>query len=214
MRKSKFRTLFTACATILLSSAAVIGGTYALWSENVTVNTHLAAGTLKVKLERIGLTKTYLDNDTGYLITPPTDHTIVDFSNGSTANENVFGIASGELVVPGASYSATMRLTNDGSVAFTYDITITLQSVSNELAEQLKVYVSEDDGELADKGYLSSYATNGLAVLSQGTMAKNDNAKIFTVKIVFEHSDENNAAQEQQAKFDLLIEANQKTDAQ
>ncbi len=208
MGKSKVRTLLVACIMIMLCAAMIVGGTYALWSDNVTVENHLSSGTLQVKLERISLTKTYLDNETGYLVTAGPDTTIVDFTDTNTADDNVFGIED-EKVVPCSEYEAKLRLTNNGDVAFTYDVIIKLNSASNALAEQLKVYI---DGE--DKGTLDQYAVDGKAVISTQTMAKNDAAKEFTVKIQFINDDDvNNDAQDKEVKFDLLVNAVQKTTA-
>ncbi len=208
MGKSKVRTLLVACIMIMLCAAMIVGGTYALWSDNVTVENHLSSGTLQVKLERISLTKTYLGNETGYLVTAGPDTTIVDFTDTNTADDNVFGIED-EKVVPCSEYEAKLRLTNNGDVAFTYDVIIKLNSASNALAEQLKVYI---DGE--DKGTLDQYAVDGKAVISTQTMAKNDAAKEFTVKIQFINDDDvNNDAQDKEVKFDLLVNAVQKTTA-
>lgn len=214
MGKSKIRTLLMACVMIMLCAAMIVGGTYALWSKDVTVTNHLVAGKLDVKLDRISLTKTYLDDTTGYLVTTEPDTTIVDFSTSTTAN--VFGLSDSELIVPTSSYAARLKLSNNDDVAFTYDIIIKLTSVSNALAQQLKVYVSEGDGDLVDKGFLSDYATeNGAAIISTQTMAKNTAAKEFTIKIEFVNDNSiNNNAHSQQAEFDLLVKAVQKTSAQ
>lgn len=208
MGKSKVRTLLMACVMIMLCAAMIVGGTYALWSDNVTVENHLTSGTLQVKLERISLTKTYLDDETGYLVTAGPDTTIVDFTDTNTADDNVFGIED-EKVVPCSEYEAKLKLTNNGDVSFTYDVIIKLNSESNALAEQLKVYI---DGE--DKGTLDQYAVDGKAIISTQTMAKNDAAKEFTVKIQFiNDTNINNDAQNKEVKFDLLVNAVQKTTA-
>ncbi len=208
MGKSKVRTLLMACVMIMLSAAMIVGGTYALWSDNVTVENHLSSGTLQVKLERISLTKTYLDDETGYLVTTDPDTTIVDFTDTNTADDNVFGIED-EKVVPCSEYEAKLRLTNNGDVAFTYDVIIKLNSASNALAEQLKVYIDDEY-----KGTLDQYAVDGKAIIFTQTMAKNDVAKEFTVKIQFINDNNiNNEAQGKEVKFDLLVNAVQKTTA-
>ena len=191
---------------MLLCIVLMIGGGYALWSDSASVENHLTAGTLKVKLERISLTKTCLDDTTGYLAVSE-DTTTVDLTSSTTQTVNVFGIGENEKIVPCASYDAKLRLTNNGDVAFSYEVIIKLTSVSNELAGQLKVYVDN-----VDMGYLSAYADAGQAIVATSTMAKNDTAKEFSVKIVFADLDENNAAQNQQAMFDLLVNAVQLTE--
>ena len=206
MGKNKVRSIIVTCMMILFCTALVVGSTVALWSDSVRVENHLTAGTLNVKLERIGLTKTSLDDETGYL-TVVEDAQTVDLTETDTSNANVFGIGENEKVVPGAYYDAKLRLTNDGDVSFSYDVIIKLTSASNALAEQLKVFV---DG--VDKGYLSEFAgDDGVAVISTQTMTKNDGAKVFSVKIVFDDLDENNAAQNERASLDLLINAVQLT---
>lgn len=206
MGKGKIRTLLVACVMIMLCSAMIVGGTYALWTDTVTVSNHLVAGSLDVKLARTSLSKTYLDTETGYLTTDQ-DTTELDLSEATTAN--VFGIADDELIVPCSSYEATLKLSNVGSVAFNYDVVIQCTSVSNALAEQLAVYV--DDVQV---GYLSDfYAEGEEAIISQQTMSKTDAAKLFTVKIVFEDLDTNNNAKGQSASFDLVVKATQATQA-
>ncbi len=207
MGKSKVRTLLMSCVMIMLCAVLLIGGTFALWTDSAKVENHLVAGKLKVKLERISLTKTYLNNETGYLVTTDPDTTIVDFTNTNTANANVFGIDNGEKVVPCSQYEATLKLSNNGDVAFSYDVIIKLTSASNALAEQLKVYI---DGE--DKGTLDEYAVDGKAIISTQTMAKNDVAKEFTIKVEFvDDNDVNKDAQEKEVKFDLMVKAVQLT---
>ena len=208
MGKSKVRTLLMTCVMIMLCATMIVGGTYALWSDNVTVENHLSSGIFNVKLERISLTKTYLNNETGYLVTTTPNTTIVDFTNTNTADDNVFGIRN-EKVVPCSEYEAKLRLTNNGDVAFTYDVIIKLTSTSNALAEQLKVYI---DGE--DKGTLDQYVANGQAIIATQTMAKNQLAKEFTVKIQFINDNNvNNDAQDKEVMFDLLVNAVQKITA-
>lgn len=207
MGKSKVRTLLMSCVMMMLCAAMIVGGTFALWSDSAKVENHLTAGTLKVKLERISLTKTYLDNETGYLVTTAPDTTIVNFTDTNTANANVFGLDDDEKVVPCSEYEATLKLSNNGDVAFSYDIIIKLTSESNALAEQLKIYI---DGE--DKGTLDEYAVDGKAIIATQTMAKNDVAKEFTVKVEFINDNNvNNDAQAKEVKFDLLINAVQLT---
>ena len=206
MEGHKGSSFLVACAIMLLCIVLMIGGGYALWSDSASVENHLTAGTLKVKLERISLTKTCLDDTTGYLAVSE-DTTTVDLTSSTTQTVNVFGIGENEKIVPCASYDAKLRLTNNGDVAFSYEVIIKLTSVSNELAGQLKVYVDN-----VDMGYLSAYADAGQAIVATSTMAKNDTAKEFSVKIVFADLAENNAAQNQQATFDLLVNAVQLTE--
>lgn len=211
MRKSKVRMLLMASVLIMLCAAMIVGGTYALWSGSVKVETHLSAGELKIGLERTRLIKKEL-NEQGYLTTTDEEAT-VDLTDPTTAN--VFGLEGTEKLVPGASYAARLELTNTGDVAFTYEIIVKLTEGDSELSEQLHVYVDTGSG-YEDKGLLSEYAAPaGQAVIATQSMSKTDSAKVFWVKIEFDDLDAetNNTAQNQSVAFDLLVKAVQATEA-
>lgn len=209
MAKKKLRALLIAGLMIMLCTALLVAGTFALFSSDAKVENHLQAGTLTLKLERTHLVKNRLDDVTGYIKTEE-DNSTVDFTTGTT--ENVFGLAETELVAPTSSYEATMKLSNTGSVAFDYVVNIKLTSVSNALAEQMKVYV---DGVDTGK-HLSDFvadSSGNLAAIVSGKMAKNDAAKTFTIKIEFENldNDVNNATKEKVVEFDMIVTAVQRT---
>lgn len=201
MGKRKLGEILVASVMLMLCMTSIVGATYALWSDSVTSTNHLSAGELKCKLERTNLNKTYLYS-TGYLTTTTNSNT-VDFTRKTT--ENIFGIENNELLSPGSSYEATLKITNDGDVAFTYDVIINLTSTSNALAEQLLVYV--DDESI---GYLSSITST--KILSS-SLNKNS-SKEFKIKVVFENKEDssiNNEAQNLDTTFDLKVNATQKT---
>ena len=208
MVKGKLRAVLVASMTIMLCMILMVSGTYALFSSETKVENHLQAGSLKVTLMRTRLVKNKLDENTGYM-KPEENNNDVDFSVATT--ENVFGIGTDELVAPSSSYEAFMKLTNSGSVAFDYKVAIKLTSVSNELAQQMKVYV---DGVATGK-HLSDYlaqADGSLVTIVTGKMAKGSE-KAFSVKIEFENlsNEVNNAAQLQDASFDMVVSAVQRT---
>lgn len=213
MGRGKIRTLLIACVTTMLCAAAVVGGTYALWSDQVQVTNHLSAGKMNVTLERVSLTRTYLDED-GYLVTQTDDET-ADFSGEST--ENIFGLndygtENAEKLVPGSCYSATLKLTNGGDVAFAYSVIIRCSTISSELARQLQVTVTIGDDTVAQR-MLSEFSGDDEKVVANSEMTKSG-AQEFTVRIEFIDNDEtNNAAQEQTAAFDLIVNAVQSTQA-
>lgn len=202
MRNGRGTTLLTAFFIILLCIALIIGGMLAVGIFEASVENHLLAGKLSVKLERVSLTKTYLDDKTGYLVTSVPNTSVVDFSKSNVQQQNVFDIAEHEVIVPGCAYEATLRLTNNGDVAFSYDVIIKLTSESNSLAQQMKVFVNGVDG-----GYLSEFERNGEAVISSQTMSKTDKSQEFTVKVLFADLASNNAAQDQKVSFDLMVSA-------
>ena len=202
MSKSTIKTLLIAIITIMSCVSLLVCGTYALWSQETTLETHLVAGKLELKLERTSLSKTTLDSN-GYLTTT-TDDTVVDLTKASDVN--VFGIAESELIVPTSSYEAKLKITNIGDVAFKYDIVIKLGADCDEhLKNQLKVSVNNED-----KGYLSSFnETNGSIIVSNDVVKSGDAS--FTIKIEFENLDTNNEAMEESADFDLVVKAVQLT---
>ena len=203
-RNNKGTIVALASLVILLAGTAAVGATYALWSDKTSVNTHLQSGNLKAKLERTSLTTLTLDEDTGYLVSS-TDSSVVDLSSPSSNSVNAFGIGEDDLVVPGAYYEAAFKLSNEGSVAFGYDVSIKLDTASvTDLAKQIKVYV---DG--ADKGYLYTDDSLGSHSVAIGSLSKEDQAKTFTIKIAFDDLETNNSAMEQDAKFDLSVTATQ-----
>lgn len=208
------------CSIILLCVSMVVGGTYALFTDSLRGNEHLQAGTLDVQLQRTSYEYAML-NDNGYLETT-VNTTVVDFTQPT--NENVFGLNSDAMIVPGSYAEADMVIVNNGNVAFDYDVTLTLSGDSegnlNALAQQLRVTVTATDANgnaLANTTpvvcLLSDCKTaNGYQVLSGARVDRTDSNRYFTVRIDFlddvvTGGIDNNAAQGQEVFFDLLVSA-------
>lgn len=210
------RTVFVSLAAIALCIALIVAGSYALYTDGVTVKNHLVAGSMQVKLERTNLISTKLDTD-GYLTTtesnPTDDETLyVDFS-GET-EENVFGLGASEKLVPCSSYTAEMLLSNESDVAFSYWIEIRLTEGYEDtaLAKQLKLTVTvegEANGieKTLDQGLTVGGESAPVGVVVVGA------SQAFTVTVSFEDLDTNNEAQAQEVQFDLLVRATQVTEA-
>lgn len=215
MAGKKLRTLLMCTLSIMLCMATVVVGTYALFTDKVTLNNHLQAGTLEISLVRTKLTKTEL-TERGYLETN-TVTTPTNFSSTNTTNENVFGITDGTLVVPGSSYQADLKLTNGGSVAFTYLVELKIiEGGSTELADQLIITAGKSETTPAPK--MLSDVANGL--IFDGELAaptpETNTAVNFFVKVEFVNdteTDANNAAKNGEVKFDIVVSAFQKTTA-
>lgn len=209
--KTVWRTLLVAVLAISLCTVLVIGGTYSLFSDRVTVGNHLQAGTLKAELWRTGLTKVTLNERTG-LLTEETNNTATDFT-GRT-DQNLFGQTAQERLVPGASYDVTLSLRNTGSVAFDYTVTITLLTEESDaaLAGQLSLTVNgEERGRLSD--YLDGSET---ARILFGSMTKETAETTLRVKLAFvddgtDGSLDNDFVQDKRVSFDLTVSAVQKT---
>ncbi len=205
-RINRKRTLLVSGAIILLCMTIIVGVTVGLFTDSETVRNHLKAGDLEATL-----TRTYLEYNTldavGRLEVQKVEGEF-DFSNAST--NNVFGVDSSNLLlIPGSYFKADMKIANTGNVAFTYNIGIQLIGKSNALAEQLQVTVTHPDGTTTTK--MLSELTQGITIDS-GELLKGGAAQNFTVEIRFvDKSTENNAAQDQQAEFDLVVTAVQST---
>ena len=179
------RALLVSGSVILLCMTVIVGMTWALFTDVKRVDNHLQAGDLKITLERVGLQKTALDPK-GYLdtVTYKTEEAYADFS-GDT-NANVFDIKSGEKIVPGSEYTATMKISNldkNSDVAFGYWIEVVYTgSADVELADQIKVSVNNGEGKVLN-------AAGGLKVGADdapiGVIGLDGSAE-FTVSVLFE----------------------------
>lgn len=225
MAGKKLRTLLMCTLSIMLCMATAVVGTYALFTDKVTLNNHLQAGTLEISLVRTKLTKTELTAD-GYLKTSelPDEGNGKDFSSTNTTNENVFGITDGTLVVPGSSYQADLKLTNGGSVAFTYTVAIVFDGVDSDalkdqaLAEQLKITAGKSEATAVTKmlSKIKLDEQDGTFTIFTDELAATDPSVNFFVKVEFVNNTDNttnNAAKNGKVKFDIVVSAFQKTTA-
>ena len=204
----KRRSILLSVMTLMLCLALTASGTYALFTDEVTLKTHLQAGTLDVTLIRTHLTAKALDSATGYLkdFENPDD---VDFSNPT--GRNVFDIAPGTLIVPCCKYTADMQIINKTDVAYAYWIEIVLDDPSDiVLANQIQVTVMTPDSAEAK---LSKGLTVGSESEPIAIMAKNDSA-LFTVSVEFLDLPNNNSAKGRSLNFDLKVYTVQVTTAQ
>ncbi len=211
-----FRRLALAIATIALAACAAVAGSYALFTDTVTVSHHLQAGTLQAVLTRktlVGNTLTtngYFDDYEG--------EPNVDFTDET--QKNVFDLEN-EMIVPQSYREATMELTNDGSVAFSYWIEIVLTSPTQAkdvaLSEQLLVSVQTENAgagmSLSDAPIQNNgnKITIGSAQTPVGEVGLLE-AKTFSVKVVFKDyggniNNENDKAQGGQLAFDMVVYA-------
>lgn len=201
----KLRALLSAALTIMLSVSIGVAGTYALFSDSVEVTNHLQAGTLELGLTRTKLVKSVPDATTG-MPTKTEDTTARDFS--AATSENVFGIGD-EKIAPGSWYEVEMHVTNEGTVAFNYQVAIKLDAATTdenlEFAKQLTVYVN---GATEGTKLSDCKIENGKIIVSDKLVKKNTTDEKFTVKIVF-NSLAGNATQGKEVTFDLIVMAEQ-----
>lgn len=211
-----FRTVALAIVAIALAVSLVVAGSYALFTDTVTVSHHLQAGKLEATLTRKTITGNQIDTS-GYLSDYQGEKD-VDFS-GET-KKNVFDLED-TLIVPCMYREATMELSNGGNVAFSYWIEIVLTTPTKAqdvaLSKQLEVSVKtqntgagmslteqpiQNDGNKITIG--SQTNPVGVVELSK--------AQTFSVKVAFkDYGDKidnaNNTAKGGELQFDMIVYA-------
>ncbi len=207
MVRRRKRAFLLSCSIILLCVSMVVGGTYALLTERLVSTQHLKAGDLKVTLTRDKLEYTRLTADG--VLEVVTNDTDVDFSKPTT--DNIFGITEEMQIVPGSYFQTGMLIKNSGDIAFDYSIQIQMNTGINAFAEQLVLTITDEDGKEIFNKKLSELTT--AQSIPCGTMKTTDKESYFTVRLSFPNLDSaiNNAAQGQEAKFDLIVTATQLT---
>lgn len=222
------RILILSTSIIMLCLCLIAGATYALFSEEQTVTQHLQAGNLDIQLIRNSYSYKVLGDD-GRFVTKGETGLTNDFTDPT--NQNFFGITKDELIVPGSFAQATFTIKNAGTTAFAYNIAIDLKGNTAEnakaLAEQLYVTIGyvNDDGSFGApivEGYLKDDQRQGNLAIVSGengfaefvAAGKNNTEKQMYIVVKFEElsNDVNNAAQNGNVEFDLVIVATQKAE--
>ena len=219
------RALLVSASVILLCMTIIVGMTWSLFTDTVKVENHLQAGDLNITLERTKLETYSIDTATGYL-TSTTNNDVVNFSNPT--EKNVFDLTSSSKIVPCSFYTATMRISNNAAavaenkqnsdVAFDYwiEIKLIVEGLTEEeiemlkLDEQLNITVSSEKLAEPVSALLSEGLTIGSSTAPIGTLTLGDSDE-FTVKMEFVDDANNNAAKNQNLKFDLIVHAVQRT---
>lgn len=214
------KTMFVAIAAIALSAMLFVAGSFALFTDTVTVKNHLQAGTLQATLTRTSLTGNTIDVN-GYLVDYKGKEN-VDFSKET--NENIFDLDNTNYIVPGMYRTANMTLSNESTVAFAYWIEIVLvdptQAQDIALSEQLEVTVTTANTNVeVNNRPIENAGTNKIALGSQsapiGIVTTGAN-QAFTVTITFkdygtEENNINNNAKDGSISFDMIVHAVQVT---
>lgn len=203
---TKKRTLLLSALTALLGVSVAVGASYALFTDQVTVNNHLSAGSLDVGLYRVEYKENVLVAD-GTMAESTPDTTRVDLTQNA---DKLFVID--DLFVPTSWYETTIEVSNLGDVAFDYGVRILWKDdPANDkdqiIAEQIQITISVGDTQ-KEQFYLCDCANYDVVL---GSMLKGDAATQFTVKAEFVNRDDNNAAMQAEIDFDLQVYATQKT---
>ena len=159
---------------------------------------------MNITLTRTHLVSTTLD-DNGYLVTKE-DGSDVDFTDANS--KNIFNLTQDAVIVPKTKFTADLQIANKSSVASNYYIQIVFRSGGQELSNQIKVTV--DAGGTPKSAFVKDGVTIGSATEPIGSIAKNG-VKNFKVSVEFVNSDDNNDAQGQNVRFDLIVHAVQAT---
>lgn len=214
MTKKK-RSVLLSVLTLLLCLALVASGTYALFSDQVTLRNHLEAGTMDITLIRTNLKATMLNPASGFIVEMenPKD---IDFSNPAdpddpnAENINVFDITKDTLIIPTCKYSAEMQISNNTDVSFGYWLEIVFDDkIDLTLAEQLLITVTtEDENKSISKSLSASKGLIGTEADPIGVLEKTGSA-LFTITVEFLDLDDsiNNTAKGKHVDFDLVVHA-------
>lgn len=229
------RILLLASSVILLCAALIAGATFALFTEEATVETHLQAGHLEATLTRNSYKYTVLRDDGTLEEISGTSND--DFTLSTTEDKNFFGDIGSQLIVPGSFFEATFTIGNAGTTAFNYDVIVKLTGATEEadiaLANQLYVKVGYVDAngnksEPISKGFMNdgTYTIAGGAadrVLVVDATGTPDSSKKMYVTVEFIDTEsangslfgtevvDNNDAEHGAIKFDLFVKATQDT---
>lgn len=214
------RVLLVSASMVLLCLCIIVGATYALFTDSVTVQNHLQAGDLDLRFERYGLRYAVLKTDG--TLEEVNETGIVDFTDTSIdfTDTNIFGIEDERVIVPTSYVEADLRIANDGNVAFDYKAYILLKDgISTDLAKQLLVTVTTGNTVLVSNKPLSEMATGDGFLVFSGNAVKTTSEITYTVRIEFADDrtnntiNDNDVAQDQFVAFDLAVHAVQSTTA-
>jgi len=206
------RALLLSGVTILLCFTIIIGMTFALFADTDSVYNHLQAGTLSVTLKRVGLEKTHLVSGKG--LVSETNDDVVDFTNKTTTDRNVFDILATDKIVPGCKYVATMQVENHSDATFGYWIAIKCSEETKDTNLAKQLWVTVESGDVKAENFIGNSVTvDGEGRGYIGYVAIGEAAS-FTVTVEFLDSANskveigpNDIAQSQKLDFDLVVYA-------
>lgn len=220
MRFAKTKAVALSALVTLLCLAALVVGTVAIFSDSSSGNVHLAAGRLSVGLYRTEMSGTQLLPD-GTVAEMPKETDPVDLE---TDDSSVFDIQG---LIPGMWREAVLRVDNNGTVAFNFDVSIVNVSLnggaaaSQALSEQITVTVYNIVGSERTQVasfHLSEYEEKGqnisLGKLNASEEENTSSSAYFAVHVSFDTEvtgDDGNLAQGGDVSFDLRVYAEQET---
>ena len=199
------RTKAVVLSVIALAASVtvLIAATFALFSDSSKTTNHLEAGTLEAGLRQINVSGVALQED----------GTLAEFSTATdidltTDDKRLFAL---ENVCPGVEQTVRLKISNEGTTAFTYSVKVAELTAegtaSRSLASELKVVVKDGAGAVKGEFALDKYAdaANDIAL---GSLLVGQEAE-FTVTVLFDRETGSNAAQTGDVTFDLTVTATQ-----
>lgn len=184
---------------------------FALFSDTDSVYNHLQAGDLSITLKRVKLEKTDLRG--GSLSTTVND-SVVNFTDSTTADRNVFDILATDKLVPGCKYVATMQVENYSDATFGYWIAVKCSDETKDTSLAKQLWVTVESGDTKAENFVgNSLTVDGEGRGYIGYVAIGEAAS-FTVTVEFLDSDNskyeidpNDLAQSESLEFDLVVYA-------
>lgn len=234
MITKKTKALLLSTMTMMLCVVLISTATFALYTQTTTISHHLQAGKLELQLWRVGVAQHTMD-DQGYLVTKtygeqdttPSGYKVsMDFSKG-VSGENFFGLPTGKnneplnLLVPGAWYETTLKLVNNGDVAFKYEIEIhhSTGSFPVDVMKNTIVTITPYDSDMKEiasrtvSGSLLDWHSQSEAPFN-GVFEKNEASQYVKVRVSFADVDGVSGFEGSGVNFDLIVRATQLTSAQ
>lgn len=211
-----FKLTIVTFIALLLCVISTVGVTMALFSDMVDSPSHIQSGTLKLGAQLVKLEGTYTDENGELAPISPTERNI----DLKTSDECVFDIRN---AMPLLSQTATIRISNNDTVAFDYYVSIVRltdgeghsitsgsshEALAQQITIEIKIGTNKKTFNLCD--YYKSENE-----MYMGYVLRGDPSQDFTITASFDNLDEdgsvNNLAQGAHIKFDILIRAVQKS---
>ncbi len=223
--KNRRKTLLLSIIALCICTMLIVGGTFALFTDEVRTNVHLSAGNLEVGLYRISY-QDYVLTENGLMAEGTENKTRVDLTKDNSV------LFSAYKAVPTSWYKATIEVSNLGSTAFDYGMRIiwnednTATNAEKLFAGQIKITVTSEKLSAPVEFMLDECSTNSVSLGHLLKCDENGNAVVetFTVKAEFvddigynaelDNPDEhinNNLAMDVPLDFDVQVFAVQKT---
>ena len=209
-RTRRVTAVFLASFALVTTSTVTSLATLALFSDVTRSTGHVTAGNLELEFKRTRLSG-LIPNASNGILEEVSDDTIIDLK---TDTNDIFNI---EHAVPGMSVTATLELTNVGTVAFNAVVSIInvrlgqdeIAEASAKLAQNLDIQIYTLDGsnnKVGPEFKLSEY--NSVTSFGEYRLINKNDKQVFYVEARLDES-VGNDVQKGQASFDVHVDASQ-----